>query len=361
MSCKCCGAAGRTIRGCSCNGGKSHQCLRLASSSSEVVSSASSVVDEPSSLVDEPSVVELTGVVVSTISEPEAEPQPEVKQLLKTYIISMGNTDEAQKRKMKRGPLMEHEEYAQGFDYKDVPQHVIDLFHGRHRASCRESSIAALWSHIKLWCKLALENTGAYILEDDAIQKRAFDASLVEASESIVLLGGVLRTSTSWKDEQRDFIDSGDFIKQWDSLVVGLNGLGPRKFTNCIAYFMPAVQARIMVAHISIIMEDKVRKLRVPDVFMQKSPCNISLLFPNPYVEMDDCNSQCQSPKKDSKADLFLSIGMRNEVVKHGRCFNDMLDKYPHMEVTPLHAYLQCDYFVQVWIRCSWICYCLFD
>ena len=351
MSCTCCGAAGRTRRGCSCTGGKSHQCLRLASS---VASSASTVVDEPASV----QVVASTWAS-DTESEPEGEPKTKAA-MMKTYIISIPDSPEGIRRRSMRGKLGPNQEYTKGYQFHELPSEFAASFAGRHRGVCRESSIACLYSHIKVWAAIADSEEGCLVLEDDAEQVRHFDIELLTSSLSVILLGGALRGKEPWNQEKATWISNGQYAEVISGLEKGLNNLsevGARftgifiitiiiiviinfiiiamliiilmLMTGSIAYYMPPIQARVMMCHIEILMEQG-KKLRVTDIFMGSAPIHIKVLFPNPFAEMCNSVSQCNSPDKDGGCDLYMTREMQ---IANLDFFQLMLTRFPHVEL----------------------------
>jgi hypothetical protein len=142
---------------------------------------------------------------------------------------------------------------------------------------------------------------------------------------------GVLRTSGPWTDEKKSWLANGFYLEVIDGLVPGLNELHHR-FTNSLAYYMPRTQA-IKIMHY---MRESRRKLRVVDIYLGSSPCHIQLLWPNAFAEELGTVSQCQSPYKDGGSDLYMSREMQNEMLRHGRCFQDLLNMHPHSLHAPI-------------------------
>jgi len=282
--------------------------------SSVAASSVSSVTSSVSSVTAS----SVPSVAASSHYDGESEPEPEVENNtsshdVKTYIINMNN-EEGHRRRMMRGDLKPNEEYVTPCSYDDIPEIIKNSFFGRHKGVTRESSISCLWSHMRLWLEIGESGVGCLILEDDAMKVRSMTEQEVQemvSQEAVMLLGGAIRTKGAWDAEREDYIESLNYQENAKSWKLGVNMLNGHKITGTLAYYMPAIQARVMTAYISICL-DSGKKLKVADVFLNSSPCVVKFRFPNVYAEGPGCSSQCGSPYKDLGADCYLTREMQN-------------------------------------------------
>ena len=238
----------------------------------------------------------------------------------RTLIISVPGSAEGMRRAALRGPLAANEQYITG--YTEVPKYVVDKFAGRHKGETLKSSLGCLYSHMMAWEKIASDNIASIILEDDAIMCRAVNYEVVLKSQSLVLLGGVVRTPGAWAREQSEYVETEAYLHRVQNFQVGLKSLDTNKFTGSIAYWMPVGVAKALVAHVQ-----KVAHYRVADIFLRSSVDDILLHFPNAYKELPGCKSQCNSPPKDLGGDLFMSRHFQKHA---GAKFEALLAKYPY-------------------------------
>jgi hypothetical protein len=226
----------------------------------------------------------------------------------------------------KHGPLKEHEVLVKGWVYCEVPPDFAAAFAGRHKGKTREASIACLYSHFQLWLRIADDSIGSIICEDDSTQCRSLDVKILQSCQSVVLLGGVIRTSDPWASEGDDYLNNGAFMDRILQLQRGLNPLGENKFTGTISYFVPPVQAMTMCRYVALCLQGGA-KLRVCDALVKKCGADICVMWPNCYTEAPNCLSQCGSPAKDGGSDLYMSREMQ---AKAPAFFARMLTNYPH-------------------------------
>ena len=106
------------------------------------------------------------------------------------------------------------------------------------------------------------------------------------SQEAVMLLGGAIRTKGAWDAEREDYIESLNYQENAKSWKLGVNMLNGHKITGTLAYYMPAIQARVMTAYISICL-DSAKELQVADVFLNSSPCVVKFRFPNVYAEVN--------------------------------------------------------------------------
>ena len=172
---------------------------------------------------------------------------------------------------------------------------------------------ACFFSHFKLWQKIAEDNLNTIITEDDAILVRDIDLPTF-SDDCITLLGGCIRTPGAWCREKSEFVENLKFLNIVENFKPGLNIIDYDEFkwTNCLAYYLPANIARKLVSKV----EAAHHKVRPVDIWLGQTGFVQQLFFPNIFIDMDDSVTQVNSPKGHQKADFYICEFMRKEAMK---------------------------------------------
>jgi GR25 family glycosyltransferase involved in LPS biosynthesis len=226
------------------------------------------------------------------------------------YVISL-DSSEGNKRKAQLN--YEHAIFEAYPHTSPEPDIIQVLGRAQEHTGTAPRQRACFFSHFKLWQKIAEGNLNTIICEDDALLVRDIDLTTF-SDDCITLLGGCIRTPGAWCREKSEFVENLKFLNIVKNFKPGLNIIDydEYKWTNCLAYYLPANIARKLV---SKVMADH-HKVRPVDIWLGQTGFVQQLFFPNIFIDMDDSVTQVNSPKGHQKADFYICEFMRKEAMK---------------------------------------------
>ena len=251
------------------------------------------------------------------IGEPEiydiSTPKLEVADVT-IYVISP-DADEGNKRKNQLN--YKHTIFEAYNHTLDEPM-IIDMKgRAQEHTGTKPRQRATFFSHYKLWQKIADDgpNGGSIICEDDAILARNIGHKTL-SNDCITLLGGCIRSPGAWARQKSEFVDNMEFINIVKNFEPGINIIGYKKFrwTNCLAYYLPVDIAKRLVAAV----ENTQYKVKAVDIWLGESGFVKNLYYPNPFINMDNAETQVNSPKGHQKADFYICEFKRKWATKQG-------------------------------------------
>ena len=232
------------------------------------------------------------------------------------YVITLLDTDESMKRLGQNN--YEHTIF-EAYNHTSTEPHanLTMMGRGQEHTTTAPRQRACFFSHFKLWQKIAEGNLNTIVCEDDALLVRDIDIDLPTFSDDcITLLGGCIRTPGAWCREKSEFVENLKFLNIVKNFKPGLNIIDydEYKWTNCLAYYLPANIARKLVSKV----EAAHHKVRPVDIWLGQTGFVQQLFFPNIFIDMDDSVTQVNSPKGHQKADFYICEFMRKRAMKQG-------------------------------------------
>ena len=232
-------------------------------------------------------------------------------------VISLLNTSEGKSRRSKLN--MKHELFT-AFHWEDSEPHERLEMLGRAQESTGTAprQRAIFYSHYSCWKQVAEGNINTIIAEDDALLMRALPEQW--PSDSIVLLGGAIRTPGAWVREEKEFVDIGkesNILTIVTNLKQGYNDIDYKNFrwTNCLAYYLPVEVAKSLVKKVEATRSSSGKfRVKPVDIWLGESDWVKQLIYPNPFMDMDDSKTQANSPKGHQKADHYICEYMRKSL-----------------------------------------------
>ena len=232
-------------------------------------------------------------------------------------VISLLNTSEGKSRRSKLN--MKHELFT-AFHWEDSEPHTSIEVTGRAQESTGTAprQRAIFYSHYSCWKQVAEGNINTIIAEDDALLMRALPEQW--PSDSIVLLGGAIRTPGAWVHEEKEFVDIGkesNILTIVTNLKQGYNDIDYKNFrwTNCLAYYLPVEVAKSLVKKVEATRTSSGKfRVKPVDIWLGESGWVKQLIYPNPFMDMDDSKTQANSPKGHQKADHYICEYMRKSL-----------------------------------------------
>jgi len=250
------------------------------------------------------------------IGESKSKSEPELYDIatpnVTIYVISL-DSSEGNKRKAQLN--YEHTIFEAYHHTSPEPDIIQVQGRAQEHTGTAPRQRACFFSHFKLWQKIADDNLNTIICEDDALLVRDIDLSTF-SDECITLLGGCIRTPGAWGREKSEFVENLEFLNIVKNFKPGLNIIDydEYKWTNCLAYYLPANIARKLVSKV----EAAHHKVRPVDIWLGQTGFVQQLFFPNIFIDMDDSVTQVNSPKGHQKADFYICEFMRKEAMKQG-------------------------------------------
>ena len=233
-------------------------------------------------------------------------------------VISLINTPEGISRRSKLN--VKHELFTAYHWEEDMEPHERLEMLGRAQESTGTAprQRAIFYSHYSCWKQVAEGNINTIIAEDDALLMRALPEQW--PSDSIVLLGGAIRTPGAWVREEKEFVDIGkesNILTIVTNLKQGYNDIDYKNFrwTNCLAYYLPVEVAKSLVKKVEATRSSSGKfRVKPVDIWLGESDWVKQLIYPNPFMDMDDSKTQANSPKGHQKADHYICEYMRKSL-----------------------------------------------
>ena len=101
------------------------------------------------------------------------------------------------------------------------------------------------------------------------------------------------------------------------NLEQGYNDIDYKNFrwTNCLAYYLPVEVAKILVKKVEATRTSSGKfRVKPVDIWLGESGWVKQLIYPNPFMDMDDSKTQANSPKGHQKADHYICEYMRKSL-----------------------------------------------
>ena len=230
-------------------------------------------------------------------------------------VISLLNTSEGKSRRSKLN--MKHELFT-AFHWEDSEPHTSIEVTGRAQESTgtKPRQRATFYSHYMVWKQVAEGSINTIIAEDDAILVRDIDLTIL-SDDCITLLGGCIRTPGTWNREMAEFVETMKFLDIVKNFKPGLNNIDYDNFrwTNCLAYYLPVEVAKILVKKVEATRTSSGKfGVKPVDIWLGESGWVKQLIYPNPFMDMDDSKTQANSPKGHQKADHYICEYMRKSL-----------------------------------------------